>query len=206
MNAYSTVLSQGNLIFFLPLICPGILGKHRKSVHIQYGKRNLVCCSFWGQKTQTNVHGSIIPTNFFLTQSVIIRLHTGHLLYTLICYVGPHWGKTINSQQTQNASVLLRAQLIKPPQTAPFEISLLQTGRKMPKTQKRTNFPLMTSASQEHRGPAPHSQHSSPNTQRDWGWGLTQNSSTEALGLRHSSRSSCLLFVCISSKLQARCV
>jgi len=48
---------------------------------------------------------------------------------TLICYVGPHRGKTINSQQRQNASVLLRAQLIKPPQTAPFEISLLQTNR-----------------------------------------------------------------------------
>lgn len=48
--AHTLQLYHKETWFFLLLICPEILGKHRKSVSIQCGRGNLGCWRFWGTK------------------------------------------------------------------------------------------------------------------------------------------------------------
>lgn len=52
--------------FFLLLICPEILGKHRKSVSIQYGRGNLGCWRFWGTKN---------------TNKCVLKYHSNQLFF-----------------------------------------------------------------------------------------------------------------------------
>lgn len=60
--------------FFLLLICPEILGKHRKSVSIQYGRGNLGCWRFWGTKNTNKCVLKYHSNQLFFTQSVIMHL------------------------------------------------------------------------------------------------------------------------------------
>lgn len=77
--------------FFLLLICPEILGKHRKSVSIQYGRGNLGCWRFWGTKNTNKCVLKYHSNQLFFTQSVIMHLQRDESVQhsDLLCWTSP---------------------------------------------------------------------------------------------------------------------
>lgn len=77
--------------FFLLLICPEILGKHRKSVSIQYGRGNLGCWRFWGTKNTNECVLKYHSNQLFFTQSVIMHLQRDESVQhsDLLCWTSP---------------------------------------------------------------------------------------------------------------------